>query len=313
MKISITALLLAAGIFLISSDHTFAQQKEPEGTITLSGAWAIYPTAVAWGEGFQKKYPNVKVDVSAGGAGKGVADAIAGLVDVGMVSREPEQAEIEKGISPVYILHDAVYPAVSETNPFIKDLFKKGVSKKTWVDMYITGAITTWDAVVGGTTKKPLHVYTRSDSCGAAASWAKYLDKKQEDLRGIGVYGDPGLLDASKKDPLGIGYSNFSYVFTREGTVLKGVKVVPIDANENGSADADEIYTTRAQAIKAIEEGKYPVTRKNYFFIKGRAKGLVKEFIAFALSEEGTKIVEEVGTSLPLQKAEREKILKSLE
>lgn len=315
MKNFIIAILVAGGIFWAGTGSAFAQQQQQqlEGTITLSGAWAIYPTAVAWAEAFQIKYPKVKVDVSAGGAGKGVADAIAGLVDIGMVSREPEQAEIERGIAPIYILHDAVYPAVSETNPFIKELLKKGVNKKTWADMYITGAVTTWDAVIGSKVNKPLHVYTRSDSCGAAASWAKYFDKKQEELKGIGVYGDPGLLDAAKKDPLGIGYSNFSYVFTREGTVLKGVKVVPIDANENGSADPDEIYTTRAQAIKAIEEGKYPVTRKNYFFVKGKAQGLVREFIAFALSDEGTKIVDEVGTSLPLKKDEREKVLKSMQ
>lgn len=310
---TLTVFFIVACCILTAGLNGWAQQKELAGTVTLSGAWAIYPTAVAWAEGFQKKYPKVKIDVSAGGAGKGVADAIAGLADIGMVSRDPEPAEIEKGIMPVYILHDAVYPAVSETNLFVQDLFKKGVSKKTWNDIYITGAATTWDAVIGGTNKKPVHVYTRSDSCGAAASWAKYLDKKQEDLKGIGIYGDPGLLDAAKKDPLGIGYSNFSYVFTREGAVLKGVKVVPIDANENGKADPDEIYETRDQAIAAIEAGKYPVTRKNYFFVKGKPQGLVKEFIGFALSDEGTKIVDEVGTSLPLQKADREKILKTME
>lgn len=309
------ALILSAviGILCTGLTHAFAQQKVLEGTVTISGAWAIYPTAVAWAEVFQKKNPGVKIDVSAGGAGKGVADAIAGLVDIGMVSRDPEQAEIDKGIVPVYILHDAVYPAVSEANPFAKELFKKGITRKIWEGLYITGAIATWDAVVGGEAKKSVHVYTRSDSCGAAASWAKYLGKKQEDLRGIGIYGDPGLLDAAKKDPLGIGYSNFSYIFTREGKVLPGVRVVPIDSNENGIADPDEILDSRDSAVKAIAAGKYPVTRKNFFFTKGKPQGLVKAFISFALSDEGAKIVDDVGTSLPLKKEEREKMLKTIE
>lgn len=293
---------------------TQAHAEELKGTITLSGAWAIYPTAVAWAEAFQKLHPNVKVDVSAGGAGKGAADAISGLVDIGMVSREPDSSEIGKGIVPVYILHDAVYPVVSDKNPAIQELLKKGVRKQTWINIYITGIITTWDEVVGTKIGKPIHVYTRSDSCGAAASWAKYIgDKKQEDLKGIGVYGDPGLLEASKRDPVGIGYSNFSYVFTREGTVVEGAKLVPIDSNENGIADPDEIYNSREIAIKAIESGRYPATRKNYFFVKGKPEGLVKEFIKFALSSEGTKIVDEVGTSLPIPKEEREKVLKNLE
>jgi len=307
-------LAILTSLFLSYAVLAPAQEKELEGTISLSGAWAIYPTAVAWAQAFQKQHPKVKVDVSAGGAGKGAADAIAGLVDIGMVSRDPDKAEVEKGILPVYILHDAVFPVVSEKNVALKELLKKGVPRETWIGLYITGKITTWDEVTGGKIGKSVHVYTRSDSCGAAASWANYIDKKkQEDLRGVGVYGDPGLLDTSIKDPIGIGYSNFSYVFTREGTVVKGAKLVPIDSNGNGIADDDERYDTREVAIKAIESGRYPATRKNYFFVKGKPQALVKAFIEFALSEEGTKIVNEVGTSLPLQKDNREAVLKSLE
>lgn len=309
----IVSSLLAVSLLGLNISTGFTQEKELAGTVTLSGAWAIYPTAVAWAEGFQKKYPKVKIDVSAGGAGKGAADAIAGLVDIGMVSRDPDPAEIKKGIVPVYVLHDAVYPVISDKNPVLADLLKKGIKRKTWIDIYVTGKITTWDEVVGRKAGKPIHLYTRSDSCGAAASWAAYLGKKQEDLRGVGIYGDPGLLEAAKRDPVGIGYSNFSYVFTREGAVVKGAKLVPIDSNENGLADPDEFYENRETAIKAIRAGRYPATRKNYFFVKGKPKELVREFIEFALSDEGTKIVDEVGTSLSLSKAEREKSLKILE
>ena len=62
--------------------------SELQGTIRVSGAWALYPMMVNWGEEFRKIHPKVRVDISAGGAGKGVADALAGLVDIGMVSRE---------------------------------------------------------------------------------------------------------------------------------------------------------------------------------------------------------------------------------
>ncbi|MDD5450018.1 MAG: extracellular solute-binding protein [Candidatus Omnitrophica bacterium] len=304
--------LLVTSFLLGLSNISLAQEEELEGTVTLSGAWAIYPTAVAWAEAFQKAHPKVKIDVSAGGAGKGAADAIAGLVDIGMVSREPDPAEIKKGVVPVYILHDAVYPVISDKNPALPDLLKKGIKRQTWLEIYVTGFITTWDDAVGAKVGKPIHLYTRSDSCGAAQSWAAYLGKKQEDLKGIGVYGDPGLLEAAKRDPVGIGYSNFSYVFTREGTVVQGARLVPIDSNENDIADADEIYETRENAVKAIRAGRYPATRKNYFFVKGKPAGLVKEFINFILSDEGARIVDEVGTSLSLPKEERTKILMSL-
>lgn len=305
--------LLVVSFLLAANSAVFAQEKESEGTVTLSGAWAIYPTAVAWAEAFQKLHPKVKIDVSAGGAGKGAADAIAGLVDIGMVSRDPDPSEIKKGIVPVYILHDAVFPVVSNKNPALAGLLKKGVKKQTWISIYITGLVTTWDEVIGQNINKKLHVYTRSDSCGAAQSWAAYLGKKQEDLKGVGIYADPGILEAAKRDPIGLGYSNFSYVFTRQGSVVEGARLVPIDSNENGIVDSDEIYETRDSAIKAIRAKRYPATRKNYFFVKGKPQGLLREFIEFVLSDEGAKIVDEAGTSLSITKAEREKELKSLE
>lgn len=306
--ILLTVIFLAAGGRLL-----LAQGAEPEGTITLSGAWAIYPTAVSWADAFQKLHPKVRIDVSAGGAGKGAADAIAGLVDIGMVSRDPDPSEVKKGVTPVYILHDAVFAVINDKNPALEKILKKGVKKQAFFDFYVSGLITGWDEVSGSKVNKPIHLYTRSDSCGAAASWAGYLGKKQDDLKGIGVYGDPGLLEVVKRDPLGIGYNNFSYVFTRGGAVVAGVRIVPIDSNENGIADPDEVYQTREEAIKAIRAGRYPATRKNYFFVKGKPKGLVKEFILFALSAEGTKIVDDVGASLSLPDKEREKVLKSLE
>jgi len=297
------------GLIVLGITSAWGQESELKGSISLSGAWAIYPTAVTWAEAFRKIHPEVTIDVSAGGAGKGAADAIAGLVDIGMVSREPDPEEISKGITPIYILHDAVFPVISDKNPALGALLKKGLKKDKWNRIYISGIAASWDDVTGEKIGKSIHVYTRSDSCGAAASWAGFFGKKQDDLKGVGVYGDPGLLEAAKRDPLGIGYANFSYVFTREGKVADGVRVVPIDANGNGIADKDEIYENRAEAVSAIESGKYPVTRKNYFFVKGTPGGIVKEFIKFILSDKGVDIVNKVGASLPLIKDEREKIL----
>ena len=303
--------LFAIGSVMISPAGVFAADGL-SGSITISGAWAIYPTVVAWAEAFQKKYPVVRIDVSAGGAGKGAADTIAGLADIGMVSREPDPAELQKDIQAVYILKDAVFPVVSEKNFYLQELLARGIKRRTIAGIYSDATVTRWGQVIAGATDKPIHAYTRSDSSGAAASWAAYLGKKQEDLRGVGVYGDPGLLDAVKRDPVGIGYGNFGFIFTQGGPVLPGLKAVAIDVNENGKADPDEICETRAMAAAAIAAGRYPATRKNYFFIRKNAATLVGEFIRFALSEEGAGIVDEVGTSLPLLPAERDKTLKEL-
>ncbi len=147
----------------------------------------------------------------------------------------------------------------------------------------------------------------------AAAVWAAFLGKKQENLRGIGVYGDPGLVEAVSRDSTGVGYANFSHVFTPKGVPAPGIRLVPIDFNNNGVADAGEVYASRSDAVKAIHKGLYPATRRNFFFVKGKPRGIVKTFIEFALSDEGAKIVEETGTSLPLSKQERMSVLMELQ
>ena len=269
------------------------------GTLTISGAFALYPMMTRWGEEFQKLHPNVQFDTSAGGAGKGMSDALAGAVDIGMVSRAIHPEEVDKGAFWVSVTKDAVFLALNEENPVWADIHQRGVTKETLIDIYITGKITTWGQVVGKPEiTDPIHVFTRSDACGASDAWAGYLGgKKQENLKGIGVFGDPGLLDAVAKDPLGIGYNNLNYAFdAATGLPVKGTHVGPLDVNGNNQADPDEIYDTKAQAIKAIATGKYPSppARDLNLVTKGKPGGLTAEFIKWILTD-GQKYVDEVG------------------
>jgi len=289
--------------------------KELEGTITLSGAWALYPMAVRWGEEFQKLHPKVKVEVSAGGAGKGMADAIGGLVDIGMVSRAIDPSEIEKGAYPIAVTKDAVVPTINAKNPVLNDILSKGVKRKTFVDIYINETVKTWGEVVGRPEiKDEIHVYTRSDAAGAPEIWAKYLGKKQENLKGIGVYADPGLLEAVRKDPLGIGFNNYNYVHDmKTGLPVSGVQVIPFDVNENGVVDPDEDISTKAKTIAAIKKGVFPhpPARVEYFVTKGKPTGITSEFIRWVLTD-GQRFVDEVGyIELPRETLDGE--LKKLE
>jgi phosphate transport system substrate-binding protein len=116
-------------------------------------------------------------------------------------------------------------------------------------------------------------------------------------LKGVAVYGDPGLLDAVVKDPLGIGYNNLNYAFDAEtGQPVAGVLIVPIDANGNGQADPAETYATKREAMDAVATGRYPSppARDLNLVTKGKPTGLTKAFIAWILAD-GQKYVDEVG------------------
>jgi phosphate transport system substrate-binding protein len=274
------------------------------GVISVSGAFALYPMMQRWAEEFNKLHPGVEFDVSAGGAGKGMSDALASAVDIGMVSRGVAKEEEDKGAYWVPVVKDAVFPMVNAQNPVLADLLKKGVTNEQFIGIYITGEIKTWGQLVGRPeVTDEIHIYTRSDAAGAPEIWAKYLgNKKQENLLGVGVNADPGLLDAVIKDPLGIGYNNLGYAFDNAiGKPVAGAVVLPIDNNRNGQADADELFETKTEAVEAVAAGKYPSppARPLNLVTKGKPAGLVQTFIEWVLTD-GQQYVGEAGyVSLP--------------
>jgi phosphate transport system substrate-binding protein len=309
-------LLLIVFLNTFTASKTFCQEKL-SGQISISGAFALYPMVVRWADEYRKVNPGVRFDISAGGAGKGISDALNGMVEIGMVSREIYPEEIKKGAYPIAVTKDAVVAVVSESNPALNEILTKGLKKDAGNNIWITGRYTTWAQAFGTKSTSPIHVYTRSDACGAAEMWAKYFGKKQEDLLGVGVFGDPGLAQAIKKDPLGFGFNNIGYAYdatTRK--LIKGLRVVPLDLNNNGRIDTDEnFYESMNDLIAAIASGKYPSppARELYFVIKGSPKNnkVLSGFIRWVLTD-GQKFVNEAGyISLTKDKIESE--IKKLE
>jgi phosphate transport system substrate-binding protein len=280
-------------------NSTTQQLDTLKGTIAVSGAFALYPMMTRWAEEFQKIHPAVQFDISGGGAGKGMTDALSNAVDIGMVSRAIKPEEESQGAFYVGCVKDAVFPVVNAKNPVLADIIAKGITQDSFRKIFITGEIKTWGEVVGrAEVTDEIHLYTRSDAAGAADVWAQFLGgKAQADLKGIGVNADPGLLDAVVKDPLGIGYNNLGYAFDLStGKLPTGAIVVPIDANKNGIADPSEIIASMAQATEAVATGKYPSppARVLNLVTKGKPSGLVQTFIVWILTD-GQKFVPEAG------------------
>ncbi|MBN1449536.1 MAG: substrate-binding domain-containing protein [Anaerolineales bacterium] len=274
-----------------------ANGESLQGKITVSGAFALYPLVLRWSEEFQKVYPGVKFDIAGGGAGKGMEDILAQKVDIGMVSREITPEEETQGAYPIAVAKDAVFPMISEQNPVLSELLARGVTRETLTKIFITGEVRTWGQVVGKTDiTDEIHVYTRSETCGAAETWGLYLGGGQADLSGNGRFGDSGIIRALIKDPLGIGYSNQIYAYGLGDIPPAGTIVLPIDLNGNKQAESDEILDTRQKATAAVASGLYPAppSRILYLVTNGKPDGIVQVFIEWVLLE-GQDLVDRLG------------------
>lgn len=234
--------------------------KSNSDKITISGAWALYPMMVRWAEEYKTVDPDLRIDISAGGAGKGMADALSETVDLGMVSRNINKAEIEKGAWWVSVVKDAVIPTMNSDNPHCERLLKKGLTKSEIRKIWIEGTITAWNDIISGEEVAPIHVYTRSDACGAAETWANYAGGSQEDLKGVGVYGDPGLAESVRNDQYSIGYNNINFAYdAKTKKPINGIIPIPLDINGNGRIDPSEhFYADRDLLMNAVAQNVYP-------------------------------------------------------
>lgn len=282
--------------------------------ISFSGAFALYPLTIKWGDEYNKKHGDIKFDVQAGGAGKGMADALSNAVDVGMFSREITDVEKQKGVWWISLTQDAVFPTVSSENPFIDSIRAKGLTKDQFKAIFVDQSIKTWNEIYAPASKdlSKITAFTRSDASGAADSWAAFFGKKQEDLKGVGIFGDPGLADAVIKDKNSIGFNNTLYIYDlNSGKKHPGIEIIPIDLNGDGKIQPEEnFYQDLPTILNAIHDKRYPAppVRELYYISKGKPQRKeVVDFIKWVLSD-GQQYVAESGF-VPLSK---ERVLEEL-
>ena len=302
--------LMALPASRCSKDGNKGDRPASNGRLTITGAWALYPMVVRWAEIYQKKNPDILIDISAGGAGKGMTDALSESVDLGMVSRDINPAEREKGAWWISVVKDAVVPTINEKNPLLDVLMTRGLTRKECAQIWLVGSIVNWNSFGEPGATAPLRVYTRSDACGAAETWAKFIGASQEDLKGVGVYGDPGIADAVRNDRFGIAYNNINFAFdAKTGRPIAGIRLLPLDLNGNGKIDPSEnFYSDRHALMKAIASNRYPSppARDLHLVSKGiPEKRHILQFLIWIL-EEGQDYVDEAGY-IPVSK---EKILR---
>lgn len=295
----VLGMLAACGGGGSAGSGSAAQTGGQQETLSISGAFALFPMVTLWAEEYQKVNPNVRFDIQGGGAGKGMTDVLAGAVDIAMVSRELRPIELEQGAYGVPVTIDAVIGTLNANNPHLERIQTQGISRETAIGIWITGDVTTWGQALGIDDETQINVYTRSDASGAGEMWSMFLGgDSQEDLLGTAVNADPGLAEAVRQDPLGVGYNNIGFAYDQTTELpIAGLQIIPIDLDGDGRlSDEESFYTTRDQLTAAIAAEVYPFppARVLYLVTKGEPSPTIIDFYRWILNE-GQAFVPDAG------------------
>lgn len=111
--------------------------SKPAGSVTISGSSSVTPVMEKLKEAYEAINPGADIAVTQSDSSTGMADAIAGISDIGMASREVKDSELAGGLTAVTIATDGIAVIVNNGNP-ASDLTLEQVRQ------IFTGAVATW-------------------------------------------------------------------------------------------------------------------------------------------------------------------------
>ena len=128
--------IVAEDYIPISGVEAF-ESNGASGTVTVSGSSSVSPLMQKLIEGYNTVNPNVEIELQTSDSTTGMTDAINGMSDIGMASRELKQEELDAGLVNTVIATDGIAIIVNNESP-ITDLTTEQVR-----DIYL-GNITDW-------------------------------------------------------------------------------------------------------------------------------------------------------------------------
>ncbi|MDZ5254222.1 phosphate ABC transporter substrate-binding protein [Clostridium sp. LIBA-8841] len=238
--------------------------KSSNVVVSVSGSTSVGPVMEAEAEAFKTKKPDVSIEINQIGSSAGIKNAMDGVSQIGMASRDLKPEEKQAGLKEVEIAYDGIALITNKNNP-VKDLTIAQIK-----DIY-TGKITNWKDVGG--KDAPIVVVSREDGSGTRDAFQEIVGFKAEELTVNSQISDgsgniKSLVGGNEN---AIGYISFSYV-------------------------DDTVSALKVDGVDAIPENvinkSYKVSRP--FLVVYKEDSLTesgKSFIDFILSEEGQDIV----------------------
>ncbi len=254
--------------------------QEAAAYIENKGSDTMVNLALAWAEAYQALNPQVRISVTGGGSGTGIAALINGTVDIANASRQIKAEEMAAGAAPVefVVARDAIAIIVNPENP-VDQLTLQQIS-----DIY-SGIYDNWSQVGG--EDRPIVRLSRETNSGTHVYFLEeVLRLGQKDNKTfftpetLLLPSSEGITTEVRQNPNAIGYDGLGYV-------TPDVKVVAV------ARDASGPYVM--PSAESVNNDQYPIARDLYMYTAGQPSGAIADYIQWLFSAEAQAIVVELG------------------
>jgi len=280
------------------------------GNLSSVGSDTLANLMTLWAEEFNREYPNVNIQIQAAGSSTAPPALTEGTSNLGPMSREMKDDELEAfedkyGYKPtaVPVAIDALAVMVNKDNPI------KGLTVPQ-VDAIFSSTrkcghetdIQTWgEAGVAAWGAKSIQLYGRNSVSGTYGYFKEHALCKGDFKSNVNEQpGSASVVQSVTSSTNGIGYSGMGYS-------TSGIRMVPLAKK----AGEPFIEATPENAIK----GAYPLTRYLYVYVNKKPNQplapLENEFMKMVLSKTGQQVVIKDGY-IPLPAKVVEKVLTTL-
>lgn len=270
LKLLCTALLISMVGGVVagcgnSEGKTEGNSSEPI-TISISGSTSVGPLMEKIAEKYESVNSNVSIEINQVGSSAGIKDAINGVSELGMSSRELK-AEEESKVKSNVIAYDGIAIITNKNNTI------KNISLDQIKGIY-TGQITNWNQIDGG-KDAPIVVVSREEGSGTRDAFQEIVGYKSEELKADAMIsnGNGGVKESVASNENAVGFVSFEYLDDK-------VNIVNV---ENVEPKAD-----------LVKSGEYKISRP--FLLVNKDGSLSEDgqkLIDFILSDEGQTIVKE--------------------
>lgn len=273
----------ACRIFESDSPSQPGQQQTTSETIENKGSDTLVNLALAWAEAYMSSYPEVRISVTGGGSGTGIAAMINGTVDIANASRAMKSEEIEaaegNGITPIefVVARDAIAVVVHPSNP-VDNLTLAQIS-----DIY-TGKITNWQELGG--EDRPIVLLSRESNSGTYVFFLEnviQLGTGNNDLLfspdTLLMPSSEGISSEVRLNPNAIGYDGLGYVTPDQ-------KMLAIASDANGPFVLP--------SVESVNNSAYPISRPLYMYTAGEPTGQIEAYMNWIMNE-GQQFVIKLG------------------